>query len=226
MNLSERSFGGNLFRPRPEIFNDENGFLVIVATPWGQREPGKEILDLINEYITASFQDNEATSPFEKWECLSPLANSVRISLLLSNDQVYRTTNAREYRSGIETFVGAYAHNEFVWGQVGCPNILLLRAGRPLAPINCQPDLSFEMSKKENILSPLPRNLLGVHPQLNANIGSFRPQPGDRLLLISRTYLPANLFHRSLQTASLEQISQLIANDNPSLPFWIGIIDL
>jgi hypothetical protein len=197
-----------------------------IATPWGQRDLAKDILDLINEYVSATFQDQEATSPFDKWTCLSPVANSVRISMLLSNDSLYRTANSREYKTGLELFVGAHAHNEFVWGQVGCPHILLIRNHRPLVALNSQPDLSFEMSSGPIVLPPLPRNLLGVHSQLNVNIGSFRPQNGDRLLLLSRAYVPVNLFTDNLIDKNLEDMTQLVAKDNPTMPFWIGILDL
>ncbi len=226
MDFEERSFSGKLFRPRPEISRSDNGYLLAIITPWGAREHSKEAISLLHEYVSASFEDQDVTSPFEKLTCFSPLGNSMRIAVLLCNDLFYRSINEKELQSGLELFVGGYANQEFFWVQVGNPQLILLRPGRGAIPLASQMDLSFEMSQAQQPLPPLPSRLLGVSQHVNLNIGSIRPQPGDRLLLLSRSDLPPSLFATDLDHRGLAEITQLIARDNPDIPFWIGIITL
>src|SRR5580700_8765484 len=102
MNLKERSYSGTMFRPAPEIYIEEDGSIGIIATPWGSRQAAKKIIDVLKDYILSARQDMEATSPFQLLTCLTPLANNLRVGVMLANDLLYREDNKAEYTTGVE----------------------------------------------------------------------------------------------------------------------------
>lgn len=224
MQFSERSYGGKLFRPTPEIYFEND--LLIIATPWGPRNSAKKAIQIISDYYTSARNDVEVTAPFEKLTCLSSLANILRIAGLLANNTIHRDENKSEYVSGIELFIGAQIHNEFVWLQLGQPNILLSRNGHTLIPLGSTTDLSTDFSQSNEILPPLPSGLLGLDSNCNFVINSFRPQTKDRLFLISRSILPGDLFILSDKQLTTNEISRTLARQQSEMPFWIGALNL
>ena len=215
----DRSFGGKLFRPTPEVHFDPNGSLILVTTPWGQRSGAKRLNQSIIEFFHSSQADKEVTSPFQKLTCLSPQGNSLRTSVMLANDMLYREDNRGEYVSGVELFAASVYNHEFTWLSVGQPHVLLLREGR-LNPLSVSIDASLSLSH----LSPLPQNVLGVYSTSNFAVQSLRLQTGDQILLLSRTDLPAALFNAASKEQNLEGLSLALAKDDESSPFWLGII--
>ena len=225
MSFLEKSFSGQIFRPRPEIFLDKNGELFIVATPWGNRQSAKRAVQILQDYYLAARQDAEATSPFEHMSCLSHLANTVRIGIKLVNDALYNEENKEEFTSGLEIFVLAATVNEVAWAHVGNPFVLLDRPGRPLISLSSQFDLSTEFSNSPQALAPLPNHLVGIDSQLNVVVESLKPSRGDRFILLSRSSVPAEVFSLSSKERNLESISKVLAKDSSDLPFWLGIHD-
>src|SRR5688572_90445 len=131
MKITERSYGGKIFRPRPEIHLSPGGDLLIVATPWGPRSSAKKAIQVIQDHLQSARSDQEATSPFSHLTCLSPLANSLRAGIKLANDVIYSEDNKNEYISGVELFVFSRRGAEAVWAQVGFPAAYLDRLQRP-----------------------------------------------------------------------------------------------
>jgi hypothetical protein len=226
MGFEERSYNSHLFRPRPEVHVERDESLIIVATPWGSRPAARKAIQIIQDYYLSSRQDNEATSPFAKLTCLSPMANHLRIAVKLANDAIYHEDNKREFVSAIELFVLARSHNEIVWTQIGQPFALLDRPQRPLTPLGNFQDLSVEFSTQARALAPLPHRLLGLDNSSDFSIESFRPHYQDRLVLLSRSGLAPSIFQLSPADRNLKYITELLSQDDVDLPFWAAIFSL
>ncbi len=226
MNFTERSYSGKTFRPRPEIHFSADTRLLVVATPWGSRSGAKKVVEIIVDYYSSSLQDLEATSPFEKLSCLSPVANSLRIATLLANDRLYREENKSEFTVGVELFVAAIDRHDIVFVQVGHPNILLARKGRGLIPLGSHMDLALDISGTNKVLSPLPSQMIGLDPSANLTIGSFRPQTNDQIIPISRSAMSDRVYLLSQHEWNLELISKSLSENHPDLAFWTGMLSL
>jgi hypothetical protein len=226
MSMQQRSYSGELFRPRPEIHVEPDGQLVIVATPWGPRSSATRAIEIIRDYFHSIQNDDETTSPFSRLTCLSPLANNLRIAVKLANDAICHEENKAELTSGIELFVMVRNHSEISWVQVGYPYLLLDRAHRPLSPLGSQQDLAVEYSKHKLTYPPLPSRILGVDMSSDFSVESFRPIANDRLILVARSSVPASIYGAPMAERSLESLSTILSNDDPGLPFWLGILDL
>lgn len=223
MILESRSYGGKLFRPTPVVFNDESSGVSLVATPWGTRESARRTVEMISELFTTLERDQEATTPYQRLPSLSPVGNNLRTGILMANEFVYGTFNKDEYRTGLEIFAGVRRGNEFTWSVVGMPHTILLRKGKPCFPLALTTDLAFDMSK-EGELPPLPGRFLGVDKSIDAQIMSLRTEPGDRLLLLSRSYLPPVLLTRKSDDMNIEETIRVCAQDHASMPAWVGLL--
>lgn len=226
MGFQERSYSGKIFRPRPEIHYSNAEHLLIVATPWGPRSSAEKAIKTIANYYLATNEDMEITSPFERLSCLSTTANNLRIAVLLANDWLSREENKSEYVSGVEIFATVVRHRECVWVQVGHPQVLLYRPGRHISSLGTSLDLAFDLSNEAKLLAPLPQQLLGLDSTVNLTMNSFRPTNEDRLILISRSSLPSTIYDLKASQIDLDPISRLLAQDDPDLPFWLGIMGL
>lgn len=226
MAFTDRSYSGRLFRPTPEVHIEDDGSLGVIATPWGGRQGAKKVIDLMRDYVQSARQDMEATSPFQKLSCLSPLANNLRVGIMLANDALYREDNKNEYTSGVEVLAFAHANNELAFAQVGMPHFLLARKGLPWIPLSVQIDLSTELSHPPEVLPPLPQNLLGLHTTSNMNIASFKTQPGDRLIFLSHSVVSHPLYMHGYDDSNLEKVSSTLSKQYPDLPFWLGVFNL
>ena len=225
MNLVERSYGGDLFRPRPEIYIDNNGQIIVIATPWGPRSSAKKAIQVITDHFLASQQDREATTPFHKLSCLSPIANDIRVAVKMANDVIYYEDNKNEYISGVELFVLAQQKNEVAWIQVGMPAVFLDRPQRSLAPLGSHCDLASEFSMGPQLMTPLPSHLLGIENSSDFAVHSFRPAPHDRFVILSRSGSPSSIYQLSAGDRQIDNLSRLLAQDDKDLPFWLGILD-
>jgi len=226
MIFNERSYSGKIFRPRPEIFFSEEYRLLIAATPWGPRSSAKRVIEIIKDYYSLTLEDGDATNPFEKLSCLSPTANGLRVSTMLANEKLYRNENDAEYVTGVELFAAAIDEYEVAWIQIGHPNLLLARKTRGIFPLGSHVDLSLDLSQDKQVLSPLPSALLGLDPTCNLTIGSFRPQNGDRLILISRSALSENIYSLPETNWQIESISKILSKNDSELAYWLGILEL
>ncbi len=226
MSFIERSYSGRLSRPSPEIDIADDGSFGVIATPWGGRGAAKRAIEVLRDYTLSARQDMEATSPFQKLTCLSPLANSLRVAMMLANDSLYREENKSEYMAGVEVLVFVRVHNELAYAQVGSPHFLLARQGMPWIPLSVQIDMSTELSSAKEMLPPLPQNLIGLHTTTNMNVNSFKTQPGDRLVFLSHSVVTHPLAGLPFEGAEIGAISDVLSQRYPDLPFWLGIYEL
>jgi hypothetical protein len=223
MKILDRSYSGQNFRPRPEIHLEDNGQLLIVATPWGHRSGAKKVIECIRDFYLSARNDEEVTSPFQMLTCLSPAANNLRVAVMLANDQLYREDNKSEYVSGVELFVGSKVEREFVWTQIGYPQVYLKRQGRPLTCLGGSLDMSMNLSGV-HAMAPLPQNLLGLATTSNFSVQFFRPQNGDQLLLLSRSRVAPSIF--SQNALSLESLADQLVEEDPEMAFWTGLVQI
>ncbi|MBX7232703.1 MAG: hypothetical protein K1X29_11535 [Bdellovibrionales bacterium] len=225
MKLSERSYSGKLFLPRPEILCEANGDLCIITFPWGQRTSARKAIKLITEIFHSSQNaDDEMTSPFQYMTCLSPLANNLRTAVMLANDVIYREENKSEYLSGVELLVVAKKSNEIVFARIGGPALFLNRKKLPLLPLDWTPDLSLQYSHHEEWLPPLPSHLLGVASTSNFSIQSHTLQPGDQWFLIHRSIISPKVLTLKENDLTISKVSHTLALHSPQMPFWLGIL--
>ncbi|MGE3680864.1 MAG: hypothetical protein AB7G93_03985 [Bdellovibrionales bacterium] len=225
MKFEERSYSGRLFRPMPEVHIEDDGSLGVIATPWGNRQAAKKVIEILRDYVLSARQDLEATSPFQILTCLSPLANSIRAAMMLSNDSLYREENRVEHSVGVEVLVFAHQLGELAFAQVGHPSLFLARSRLPWLPLAVQLDLATELSPPPEMLPPLPHNLIGVHTTTNMNISSVKTQPGDKLILLSHSVISASLFSMPGDQTGIDSISEVLSQAYPDLPFWLGLLD-
>ena len=225
MHFEERSYSGESTRPRPECYFSESEQLLIVATPWGAQSSAQRAIEKIKEFVLTTREDNEITFPFERLTSLSTAANNVRIGALLANDSLYRNENKHEINAGVEVAVIYVKDQECVWLHVGQPSLFLDRPATSITPISTEMDLSFEMAQGGDRLPPLPSKLLGLDSNLNFSVGSFRRQPEDKIILLSRTNLPTEIYYQA-QGQTLEQLTQTLAHGEPQMPFWLGMLQL
>lgn len=226
MAFNERSYSGKIFRPSPEYYMAEDGSFGVIATPWGNQASGKRAIDILRDFVLSARHDGEATSPFQKLTCLTPLANNLRVGIMLTNDLLYREENSAEYVAGVEIFVFAQAQGELAYAQVGSPQFLVARPELPWIPVSVQIDMATELSQPPEILPPLPQNLIGLHSTSNMNVASFKTQPNDRLIFLSHSVVSHPLFKLTYDQSNIESISSTLANQYPDLPFWVGVLDL
>lgn len=226
MPMVERSYSGKLFRPTPEVYVEDDGSFGVIATPWGSRQGAKKVIELLKDYIQSARHDMEATSPFQKLSCLSPLANNLRAGIMLANDSLYREDNKAEYVTGVEVLVFVHNNRELAYAQVGSPQFFLARRELPWIPLSVQIDLSTELSQPPNLLPPLPHNLLGLHTTSNMNIASFKTQPSDKLIFLSHSLVAHPLYTLPFADSTVEVVSATLSKEYPDLPFWLGVFDL
>jgi hypothetical protein len=85
-----------------------------------------------------------------------------------------------------------------------------------------QADLASELSFAPELLAPLPAQLLGLDPTSDFAVHSLKPRRGDRIVLVSRSYIPANIYSLPYGGRSLDDISRALADTDSRTPFWLG----
>jgi len=224
LKIEERSYSGRVFRPRPEIHCEENGTLCVIATPWGPRSTARKVVQTIVDFFHSAHSDKEVTSPFQPMTCVSPMANNLRVSIMLANDMVHREDNRSEYQVGVELFIAARSESDCVWAQVGGPHVLLDRKGFDLSHIGAAADLSLAHSNSEGVLAPLPGNFIGIASTTNFAVQSLHLDPGDRFVLVHRTIVPPRLLAMSSEERDLQSFSNCLAHQSADMPFWLGLL--
>ncbi|MEK6556169.1 MAG: hypothetical protein AABZ31_13065 [Bdellovibrionota bacterium] len=226
MSFEERSYNSELYRPKPEVIYNPSSGLLVVATPWGPRPSARKAAQFLQDFLLSAREDSEATSPFAKLSCLSPLGNQLRLAVKMTNDLIYQEDNKQEYVSGIELTVVLRNQYEVAIAQFGHPFLLLDRPATGLTPLGSQIDLSSELSFETEMVPPLPSKLLGVDPTSDFAVQSIRYSPGDRYVLISRSSLPAEVYALPYGRRALHEISQTLSKTNERMPFWLGSLTL
>lgn len=224
MKFTERSFYSEKgLRPRPFVHLNETEDIIIVITNWAHRIEPKKVITITENYLLSSKIDDEVTSPFISLPQLGKSANHLRTSLLLLNDMIYKEYNQQELNCGLEIFVGFRNHGEFVFGHVGQPNILISRTDKNILPLYQNLDLSLDLSQNMK-LPPVPSKLIGIDSQIDIETQSFKPQEGDKLVLLSYSWIPQDLLNLKSDRRSFETFSKILSEDSEQSS-WLGLIE-
>jgi len=98
--------------------------------------------------------DLEVTSPFEYSENLTTLANKVKISMLLANDNIYNTDNKEIYQHGAEVAILFQKDSEVSWASVGRFSLEAQKEDRKIK--------LFDSGSRFDDTILLPVNLIGI----------------------------------------------------------------
>lgn len=226
MKLTERSYSTKILRPRPAVYAEPDGTLLVISTSWGSPEHAQRVNDDVAKYVQAAKADVEVTSPFEFLTSLTTEANYLRVAALIANEAFYRGDNKNEYLAGVETLILLRSGRQVAYAQVGSPHLLIQKTGMPLSPVAVNFEISLELNEAgETPLPPVPHALLGVDRSLNIRAGDFRIDDGDRLVLYAGSFWPESLWNIAANN-DLQQITQKMVQKNPEAPFWLGLVDL
>jgi len=223
--FEERSYSGNLFRPKPLIHKDEDNQLLIIATPWGNRSGAQKVINIFSDLYLSSKADHEATSPFAIMTCLSPLGNSLRVATMLANDTLYHDENREEYQSAVELTVIARSGSEVAWIQIGQPHLFLDRNGLDLQALGSPSDMALDYPLPHG-QAPLPCEFIGLSSTSNFSVHSIKHHPNDRFILLSRSVVPASFYNMVTEKRNLESITDHLADKDTEMPFWLGVYEI
>ena len=223
MRLDTRPYGGQLFRPEPEVYISDDQSVVIIATPWGNPKVAKDFISIfLNHWRDSKTEAQNHLSPLE--DNLTLPEYLFKLSLLAAHEDIKDKYNDEELSAATEVLCLFKNQQKLTWFHVGSPSVILVR-GNELLPLFHNTDLSHDYSTPEKHLAPLPKNLLGLQQNLNIGVGNIRYKPGDRLLMVSRYAIPFSFFQQiHADNLELNTITHLLAADNVDQPFWLGLL--
>ena len=225
MKLEHRCFKGTSFRPTPEVLLSEELSFFAILTPWGPSSYTKKLLDFLTQNQESFKSDEEKTSIYSQLQSLSKEENVLRTLILSCNEWVFKNQNeGKGYNFGYELVCGNFINGKVVFLQIGQPYIYLDRPEIPLQPLGHILDLSGAFSKKGKRLPPLPSSLLGLHPDSHFSVFSLPVEKEDRLLFVSRDFVPNLNGERGKNKQSLEAFVSCLTEENAESPFWIGLL--
>lgn len=226
MKLKERSYSTKNIRPKPLIYSEDDGSLIVIANAWGQQQHAQGVIDEVVKYVNAAKSDIEVTSPFEFMTCLTDEVNYVRTGILIANDFLYRGENRNQYFSGVEILALFKRGSQVAWAQVGSPNLYIQRKGSSLQPLSVNHDLSCEMNSQDETLPPLPGQMIGLESTCNIHCGHTLISEGDQLILLSSTVASKSLWAKDVYPQNLTDMTKMMIQGGPEHPFWLGIVDI
>ena len=219
MSLEQRSYSGRCFRPKPLVGFEEQSHSTAIITSWNSPDPAAKVFQMLKDFLLAT-SDPEGTIAAPYIEGLGPIANRLRNAAMFANENLYLNENRSEYVAGVELAAFSVHQNLLSWVQLGAPH-LILAGNRGFQPLCYTPDGAWQMQQQ----TPLLCQGLGIEKSVHFNCGSYRLQGGERLVMISRSHIPASLYTLK-SDAKIEALSQALVDDGAETPFWIGISDL
>ena len=227
MDLTFRLFAGQSFRPRPAAETMEDPCFFAIVTPWGPQTQAQETAKTFADNYIAFSEDKEATSIYRNLRSLSREENILRRAALSANEAVFKGQNrGKEYSVGYEAVFGVRHGAEALFVQIGHPAIFLDCGGDDsLQPLGHVLDLAGAFSPAGKRLPPLPSRLLGIHEDIHCSVFSVPLRPKDRLIFLARAFTPAGFLNCPKEKRTLDHLSRLLAHADPSMPFWLGLLD-
>ena len=220
MKLNCRSFPGQSYRPSPAV--SESNSLVSVVTPWNaELSSAEKVIQSFDEFYSSLSSDQDSTRPFHTKSFFSIEENNFHSACLQTNQKIFNEYNKEEFKSAFEAVFISYSGGLAVCAQIGGPRIYLSKKNTPLQPVGDQSAFYSE----SDLLAPLPQTLLGLFTDTHVFIQSFQiDAKEDQIFLLSRS-LASSAFLAE-KNRSLENLGDILVEENPSLPFWLGQITL
>lgn len=223
IKILERSYGGKRFRPETQVFQDQSTDLLMCITPWGPSEVAEKVATSIQSFVTMAGEDKEMTVPYARKENLHAMGNTLRMAVIMASEKIYSQYNKDEYTAGFEIFAAIKEGPQWIYVSCGQPSVVLYRQEMGPLPINQSIDLNI-LTTQDMIHDPLPNQLLGLGQHPPINFGNLHLRPTDRIALISRTFLPSDLFKLTAEDFTQNEISSVLADNDDNVPFWLGFI--
>ena len=225
ISLVERSYGGKKFRPQPKCYFEKSNNLLLCITAWGKESIADEIVESIKNFLSLANEDTEITVPYAKKQNLNQKGNVLRMAIIMASERIYKDYNQEEYTAGFEIFAAIQEGPQWTYVSCGQPSFVLYRKGLGALPINHNLDLNL-LVPKSTVVDPLPNQLLGLGQHPPIQYGNLRLKASDKLLLVSRIYLPNQFFALEESDFHIDAITQTLASESVDIPFWIGFINV
>jgi len=223
MRLDSRSYGGKKFRPAPITHLDSDSGLFLCVTPWGQQEVAEVVVESIKSFCAIANEDTEVTVPYEKKPNLDRFGNVLRMAVIMASEKINKDFNKKSYSAGFEIFAGIHQKNQWTYVCCGQPSLVFMRLEVGALPVHSSLDLNVKLSAKI-LTDPLPNHLLGLGQRPPILFSSQSLSKGDRFALVSRSYIPNDFFAMPFHKRTLDSLSQVMAQDNTDIPFWLGLL--
>ena len=224
IKFTERAYGGKKFRPNTHIHYEKVNHLLLCITCWGKSGILDRIVEVIKNSMTLSDQDSEVTTLSAPQENLHQSVNALKMAVTTANQNIYNQFNKEEYTAGFEIFVAVQEGPQWIYVSYGQPSLTLYREKMGAIPLRQNIDMNI-LSLQSCLNDPLPNQLLGLSPYPpSLHLGNIYLKPSDRLVLVSRTYVPGSFFSLPQDQFNEVEISRLLARDNKDIPFWLGFI--
>ena len=217
MQFNERFFSGQSIRPSPVVKCTSHTIAVI--TPWNATQ--KDALSVISSFqesYSYFSADCERTQPFQKMQSLSDNENNLRTVCIQMNKNIFSSQNQKEISIGFEAFFGIRTDTEFVFAQIGQPQVFISKNKRPLQIIGHNQAVSDQSLSN----AYLPYNLLGLFEDILLPIQSIKVQSGDQLILLSGQVASDKFL--SFSQDSINELGQILSKDSGKESFWLGQI--
>ena len=224
IKFTERAYGGKKFRPNTHVYYEKANHLLFCVTCWGQGDILDRIVDVIRNSMNLTNQDSEMTSLSAPQEHLHHSSNALQAAVVTASQNIYNQFNKEEYVAGFEIFAAVQEGPQWLYASCGQPSFILYRKETGAIPLRHNVDMNV-LSLAGCLDDPLPGQLLGLSPYPpSVHMGNIYLKPSDRLVLISRTYIPSHFFSLPWDRFNEPEISRLLAKDNKDIPFWLGFI--
>ncbi len=221
MQVNERSFSGQSIRPSPVVRCTPH--TVAVVTPWNASQ--KDALGVISSfqesysYLSA---DSDRTQPFQRMDSLSDNENSLRAVYIQVNKDIFTKHNQKEISMGFEVFFGIQTDTEFVFAQIGHPQVFFSKNKNSFQMIGQNQMMNSSQSAD---ISYLPYNLLGLFEDVLLSVQSVKIQEGDQLILLSGHVASAEFLkfsQNSISQNSINELGKILSKNSDTESFWLG----
>lgn len=212
MNLKDRSYNTNIFRPRPKV--EQSDEFIILVTSWAAEDKTLEVIRLLEQSLKDQPVSDETvlTVPVEK-TTIEKMCDGIRNV----NTKLYQEFNKDEFKYCYEVMLIKIETNRFFWANVGSPFLFLYSTSQFL-PLSVGPDWGWRDGK----VTPVPRSCIGISDRVDVQFGQFEIQNNDQFCLLNRSYAPAQFYQMPFD---LDQITAGLIKENDQLPFWVGLLN-
>lgn len=223
IEVEQRSFKGDSFRPLPAVLLDKKLQLFCVMSPWGSPNETEEVFGFLTQNYQNLVSDEEKTSFYEPIETLSPTENTLRSLVLSCNDWIFKKQNQdRSLKCAYEMFLAVFRNQTLTFCQIGQPFVYLDREGFDLQLLGSYLDFSALFSNSQKTLPPLPSQLIGLKPNCLASVFSLPVQNQDRLILLCRDFAPADFLKTAYSQRNIKDMTRTLNSYKENTAFWLG----
>lgn len=204
-------------RPKPIIKEIFDGSTFLVATPWGPRDQAEqEVANAVRD-LESLFGQGGTVSGAEPAPQLTDELAKISWVLQKTNNELVEKVNAVQAELFMECLIVSAKAPMLSWIGVGQPHLFINR-GQGWNVLRATPDWVSASPKN----APLVSQALGKSKTIYPSGGQIMFNPGDSLLLLSRSEIPKSIWH--LNQINHDSIHKEVASDSTDMPFWLGTL--